>query len=53
MKTFARILIGIAIAPLVAALGLAALLTFATTLALDFILPGGSLQGPEVDHEPH
>lgn len=53
MKTTARLLIGIAIAPLAAVLGLAALLTFATMLALDFILPGGSLQGPEVEHDPY
>lgn len=51
MKTAIRIIVGIAIAPIVAALGLAALLTLVTILAVERILPGGSLQGPEIDNQ--
>jgi hypothetical protein len=43
-----RILFGIAIAPIVAALAIGALLTLAIRLAMDLLLPGGSLQGPEI-----
>ena len=46
-----RILLGIAIAPLVAALAIGALITLATRIALDLMLPGGSLQGPELHKE--
>lgn len=50
MKTLARILIGIAIAPLVAALTVGMLLTLVTMLAVELIVPGGSLQGSEIDN---
>lgn len=48
MKTAIRILVGIAIAPIVAALGLAALLTLVTMTVVNLILQIGSLHGPEV-----
>lgn len=44
----ARILIAIAIAPIAAAIAIGALLTLAIRLAMDLLLPGGSLQGPEI-----
>lgn len=46
-----RILLGVAIAPLVAALAIGALITLATRIALDLLLPGGSLQGPEIERD--
>lgn len=46
----ARILIAIAIAPIAAAIAVGVLLTIITRLALDLLLPGGSLQGPEINH---
>lgn len=44
-----RILLGIAIAPIAAAIAVGALITLATRIALDLLLPGGSLQGPEIE----
>lgn len=43
-----RILVGIAIAPIAAAIAVGVLLTIAIRLAMDLLLPGGSLQGPEI-----
>lgn len=53
LKTTIRTLLGIAIAPLVAALTVGALLTLATMLAVELILPDGSLKGSEVEHDPY
>lgn len=44
----ARALFGIAIAPIAAAIAVGVLLTIAVRLAMDLLLPGGSLQGPEI-----
>lgn len=43
------ILLGAAIAPIAAAIAIGALLTIAVRLAMDLLLPGGSLQGPEIN----
>lgn len=51
MKTLARILVGIAIAPIVAALTVGVLLTLVTMVAVNLILPGGSLGGPGITPE--
>lgn len=50
MKTAIRIIVGIAIAPIVAALTAGMLLTLVTMLAVELIVPGGSLQGSEIDN---
>lgn len=46
-----RILFGIAIAPIAAAIAIGALFTLAVRLAMDLLLPGGSLQGPEIERD--
>lgn len=48
MKTAIRILLGIALAPIVAALTVGVLLTLVTILAVELIVPGGRLDGPEI-----
>lgn len=50
VKTAIRIIVGIAIAPIVAALTAGMLLTLVTMLAVELIVPGGSLQGSEIDN---
>lgn len=51
MNTIARIIVGIAIAPIAIALTAGMLLTLATMLAVEMVLPcDSSLQGPEIDN---
>lgn len=50
MSTIARTIVGIAIAPIAIALTVGMLLTLVTMLAAELIVPGGSLQGSEIDN---
>lgn len=46
-----RILLGIAIAPIAAAIAVGGLLTILTQIVMDVLLHSGSLQGPEIERD--